>query len=185
MELIAKIKINKKVGKDMKTDIEKYVNSKLEEFEKELDKKREEFKQDLKEEIAWMSRPKSIWDLKSVDGDRYYYISLEGGIGEGVFNTIRDSWIRSKGDAFLTREEAEFELERRKVEAVMRKYSSPYVEDEENYCILYLHDEKRVDIGYYSVTDYGIPHFKTEEIAQKVIDEIGRDRLKKHWFGVE
>lgn len=128
---------------------------------------------------------KTIWDLKIENSKEYYHLNWEGGVVRGAFNHNIDKQAREIGNAFLTKEEAEFELERRKVEAVMRKYSSPYVEDEENYCILYLHDEKRVDIGYYSVTDYGIPHFKTEEIAQKVIDEIGRDRLKKHWFGVE
>lgn len=171
----------------MKTDIEKYVNSKLEEFEKEMNKKREEFEQDLKEEIARMSRPKSIWDLKAVDGDRYYYISLEGGIGEGVFNTIRDSWIRSKGDAFLTREEAEFELERRKIEAVMKRYSRPFDEDKINYFIECNHHSngKTIGINYYYSTDYGTPCFESKEIVRKVVDEIGEDRLKKYWFGIK
>lgn len=183
--LIAKIKINKKAGKDMKTDIEKYVNSKLEEFEKELNKKREEFEQDLKEEIAWMSRPKSIWDLKAVDGDRYYYISLEGGIGEGVFNTIRDEWIRSKGDAFLTREEAEFELERRKIETIMRKYSRPFEYDEDNYHLKYFCRSGSICILNSWEFNDGLLYFESKEIARKVIDEIGRDRLKKYWFRVK
>lgn len=30
----------------------------------------------------------------------------------------------------------------------------------------------------------GGPVFASEEIAQKVIDEIGEDRLIKYWFGV-
>lgn len=183
--LIAKIKINKKAGKDMKTDIEKYVNSKLEEFEKEMNKKREEFEQDLKEEIARMSRPKSIWDLKAVDGDRYYYISLEGGIGEGVFNTIRDSWIRSKGDAFLTLEEAEFELERRKIEAVMKRYSRPF---EYKKCNYYMVCDKRYNKIEFLENHYvynGLSYFESTEIARKVVDEIGEDRLKKYWFGIK
>lgn len=165
----------------MKTDIEKYVNSKLEEFEKEMNKKREEFEQDLKEEITWMSRPKSIWDLKAKDGDKYYYISLEGGIGQGVFNTIHDEWIRSKGDAFLTREEAEFELERRKVEAVMRKYSRPFENGGDNYC-LHFYNCILISAGYNVAYNYGVPCFETKEIALKVIDEIGEDRLIKYWF---
>lgn len=169
----------------MKTDIEKYVNSKLEEFEKELDKKREEFKQDLKEEIAWMSRPKSIWDLKAKDGDKYYYISLEGGIGQGVFNTIHDEWIRSKGDAFLTREEAEFELERRKIEAIMKKYSRPFKYKKCNYYMVY---DKRCNKIEFLENHYvynGLSYFESEKIAQKVIDEIGKDRLIEYWFMVK
>ena len=130
-------------------------------------------------------KPKSVWDLKAVDGDRYYYISLEGGIGEDVFNTIRDSWIRSKGDAFLTREEAEFELERRKIEAIIRKHSKPFEAGKPNYALVYNHSSKTTIVDYYRFMDYSSPCFESEEIAQKVIDEIGKERLEKYWFGVK
>ena len=43
-------------------------------------------------------------------------------------------------------------------------------------------DKAIIDI-YYSVSD-GIPYFESEEIALKVIDEIGKDKLKKYWFRV-
>ena len=32
--------------------------------------------------------------------------------------------------------------------------------------------------------DLGVPVFASSEVAQKAIDEIGGDRLKKYWFGV-
>lgn len=137
-----------------------------------------------KVEVEQKPKPKTIWDLKKEDGERYYYITLYGGVCDGIFNTGYDEDARGGGNAFLTREEAEFELERRKIEAVMRKYSKPYEAGENNYCILYFHDLKTVDVSYYSVTDYGTLYFKAEEIAEKVIDEIGEDRLKKYWFGV-
>ena len=31
----------------------------------------------------------------------------------------------------------------------------------------------------------GVPFFASSEVAQKVIDEIGEDRLIKYWFRVE
>lgn len=145
--------------------------------------------EDIKELIVKKAeaeqKPKTIWDLDVVNEEEYYYITEDGKIETTYFDSFYDEKIRSLGNVFLTKVEAEFELERRKIEAVMRKYSKPYKADEDNYCILYFHDLKRVDVSYYSVTDYGILYFKSEEIAEKVIDEIGEDRLKKYWFRVK
>ena len=138
-----------------------------------------------KAEVEQKPKPKTIWDFNTNDRDSYYYIDEAGCLrpdrfDEGYFEIRRGDL----GNAFLTEEEAEFEVERRKIEAVMRKYSKPYEADEDNYCILYFHDMERVDVNCYSVTDYGMLYFKAEEIAEKVIDEIGEDRLKKYWFGI-
>lgn len=129
-------------------------------------------------------KPKTIWDFNTNDRNSYYYIDEVGYLrpdwfDEGYFEIRRDL-----GNAFLTEEEAEFELERRKIEAIMRKYSSSFKSGEYDYCIEYYHSNNTLNICCYSVTNYGIPYFKTREIAQKVIGEIGEDRLKKYWFGV-
>ena len=85
----------------------------------------------------------------------------------------------------MTREEAEFELERRKIEAIMKKYSRPFKYDEYNYYIEYYQNDNKLDISFYNTIRNGVPYFESEEIAQKVIDEIGEDRLIKYWFGVK
>lgn len=157
----------------MNNDIRKLINDNWDEI-KELIAKKAEAEQ----------KPKTIWDLKAKDGDEYYYISFYGGVCQGVFNTIRDEWVRSKGDAFLTEEEAEFELERRKIEVVIRKYSRPFKLNEGNYVIKHNVTFEMVEIGLFETTDYGIPYFESKEIAQKVIDEIGEERLIEYWFGV-
>lgn len=152
-----------------------------------IDDNWDEIKELIIEKVEVEQKPKlkTIWDLDTVNRvEEYYYITEDGKIETTYFDSFYDEKIRSLGNAFLTKVEAEFELERRKIEAVMRKYSKPYKADEDNYCILYFHDLKRVDVSYYSVTDYGILYFKAEEIAEKVIDEIGEDRLKKYWFGI-
>ena len=138
-----------------------------------------------KAEAEAEQKPKSIWDLDMKDGERYYYLSSNGVIGQGIFNTCYDKGIRALGNTFLTREEAEFELERRKIEAIMRKYSSPFKYGDENWYIAYYHDEKDFSVTAYLAVDYGIPYFESAEIAEKVIDEIGQDRLKKYWFRVK
>lgn len=145
--------------------------------------------EDIKELIIGKAeaeqKPKTVWDLDIEGGGEYYYVDSNGGVGLSYFDSIYDEQTREIRNAFLTREEAEFELERRKIETIMRKYSRPYETKEDNWYIEYFRDDKIVEINYCLVTDYGIPCFESEEIAQKVIDEIGEDRLKKYWFGVK
>ena len=163
----------------MNNDIKKYIDEKTEEFKKELN---EEVKQMIKE--ANQGQVKSIWDLKISNGEKYYRLYSDGDIEQMGFDTDYDEQARDMGNAFLTKEEAEFELERRKIEAVMMKYSGPFKNGGNNYC-LYLHDCESIRVGTLWAFNSGIPCFESEEIAQKAIDEIGGDRLKKYWFGVK
>ena len=145
--------------------------------------------EDIKELIIGKAeaeqKPKTIWGLKKEDGKEYYVLWADGSAGRLIFNSQDDEVLREIGNVFLTKEEAEFELERRKIEVIMRKYSKPFEKGKRNYYIYYdyARDKILIDI-YYSVSD-GIPYFESEKIAQKAIDEIGEDRLKKYCFGVE
>lgn len=161
-------------------DIEKYVIERTETFKKELNK---EVKQMIKE--ANQGQVKSIWDLKTKDGEEYYRLNGNGDIVKCNFNTKYDEDARNIGNAFLTKEEAEFVRERRRVEVVMRKYSKPFKFNKHNYYLVYNHYNKSVNIESYGVFNCGVSCFETKEIAQQVIDKIGEDRLKKYWFGVE
>lgn len=53
-----------------------------------------------------------------------------------------------------------------------------------NYVLVYNHSSKTTVVDCYGFMDCSSPCFESEEIAQKVINEIGEDRLKKYWFGV-
>lgn len=161
-------------------DIKKYVIERTEAFKKELN---EEVKQMIKE--ANQGQVKSIWDLKIADGEKYYRLDGEGDVDIEDFNTKYDEQARDIGNAFLTREEAEFEVKRRKIEAIIRKYSRPFKYEERNYYIEYQYDRDILVIGVYHYINMGSPYFESEEIARKVIEEIGEDRLKKYWFRVE
>lgn len=161
-------------------DIKKYVIERTEEFKKELN---EEVKQMIKE--ADQGQVKSIWDLKKADRETYYRIYGDGDIYKLFFSSDNDEQARDIGNAFLTREEADFELERRKIEAIMRKYSRPFEDGKTNYFLVCNRGGKTAEIDYYWSIDCGVPYFESEEIAQKVIDEIGEDRLIKHWFRIK
>ena len=160
-----------------------------EKIEQYISEKVENLKDEPKKEVEEMvtneaNKTKTIWDFNTNDRDSYYYIDEAGYLrpdwfDEGYFEIRRDL-----GNAFLTEEEAEFELERRKIEAILRKYSRPFKYDEYNYHIEYYHDDNTLCIGVYRCVSVGTPCFETKKIARKVIDEIGKDRLKKYWFGV-
>lgn len=161
-------------------DIKKYVIERTEAFKKELN---EEVKQMIKE--ANQDQVKSIWDLKTKDEEEYYRLYHNGAIILCAFSSSIDRLFRYLGNAFLTKEEAEFELERRKIEAIMRKYSKSFKLDSNNYCLVYSCYRNSIIIEKCGILNWGVPCFESEETAEKVINEIGEDRLKKYWFGVK
>lgn len=161
-----------------KTDIERIVDERLAEMRKQMI-------EELQGQVESEDRLKTIWDLNIEDGEEYYALWADGDINTNDFTSHLDEQKRDMGNAFLTKGEAEFERERRKVETIMKKYSRPFKAGEDNYCILYFHDDKKVDVGSYLFTDYGMPCFESKEAIENVIDEVGEDRLKTYWFGIE
>lgn len=130
-------------------------------------------------------KPKSIWDLDIAGGKEYYILWTDGHIDTDFFTSCLDETKRNIGNAFLTKEEAEFELERRKIEAIMRKYSRPFKYEEDNYHLKYFYRSGSICILNSWEFNDGLLYFESKEIARKVIDEIGIDRLKKYWFRVK
>ena len=135
-------------------------------------------------------KPKTVWDLKY--GDEYYYIDYYGEI-KSVVNECCDEDVNiiEIGNAFLTEEEALFEVERRKCEAIMLKYGTRDMMSlgdkyTKKYYIQYDYDVNKIMIfKHYSIGIQGVINFKTEELAQKAIEEVGEDRLKKYVFNVK
>ena len=137
-----------------------------------------------KAEAEQKLKPKTIWDFNTNDRDSYYYIDGAGYLRSDWFDEGYFEIRRDLGNAFLTVEEARFELERRKVEAILRKYSRPFKSGEFNCMVKYDTDNNMVFTSVARFHDLGVPFFASNEVAQKVIDEIGEDSLIKYWFGV-
>ncbi|SFE89936.1 hypothetical protein [Peptostreptococcus sp. D1] len=155
----------------MNKEIEKYINDEVQKFRKELTSKVDAM---LEKE----NQPKTVWDIERED---VYYVIYPRGIEYFVFHGEDfDNSVRDMGNMFLTQEEAEFELERRKIEAVMKKFSVPFESEKCNWIISYDHFNNTVDVTYWCNDDYGVYYFETREIARKVIDEVGEDRLLKY-----
>lgn len=131
-------------------------------------------------------KPKTVWDLK--DGDKYYLISHYGKVKRITWNDDEFDLRRRECDnAFLTEEEAQFEQERRKCEAIMLKYGRrTFKPIDFNYLIQFDTDDKQAFVDCWRLNQFqGSIYFDTEELAQKAIDEIGEERLKKYVFQVE
>ena len=142
--------------------------------------------EDKLKELLVRPKPETAWDLK--DGDEYLAIDTISNINYVTWNG--DAWdlrIRETGSAFLTKEEAEFELERRKCEAIMLKYGRrTFKYSKDNYLLRINNNDEKVEVGFWSIYQFqGSIYFDTEELAKRAIDEIGEERLKKYVFRVE
>jgi len=144
----------------------------------------DEIKELIAQKAEAEQNPKSIWDLETKGGREYYRIEASGGIEESYFEATYDEYVREVGNAFLTREEAEFEVERRKIEAILRKYSRSFKSGEYNYVVVCDTENNMILVRVAQFHNSGGPVFANKEVAEKVIDEIGKNRLKKYWFGV-
>lgn len=138
-------------------------------------------------ELLVKPEPKTVWDLK--DGDKFYLISHYGKVERITWNDDEfDLRRREYGNAFLTREEAEFELECRKCEAIMLKYGRrTFKPGKNNYYIDFVHYHGNVIYISHNCKTHsqGSIYFDNKELAWKAIHELGTERLKKYVFRVE
>lgn len=130
--------------------------------------------------------PKTVWNLKN--NDRYWSISSYADVYNKTWkNVVVDNWRRNIGNCFLTKEDAEFEVMRRKVETTLLKCGRREFKNKDyNFYIVYDHDESLVGIlndtfRQYSNTIY----FDTKELCQKAIIAAGEENIKKYIFGVK
>ena len=136
-------------------------------------------------------KPKTVWDLK--ENDEFYCIGFDGSINKTSYHKdfITDKEILEIGNAFLTKEEAKHEVERRKCEAILLKYGTRDMRsfgdiNIRKYFIVYNNYYHEISISFnQSVSSQGTIYFESEELAQKAIEEVGEDRLKKYVFNVK
>ncbi|AXY81144.1 hypothetical protein AVP_28 [Aerococcus phage vB_AviM_AVP] len=120
------------------------------------------------------------------DGDKYWLIEETLGVSRYAWaGDDFDNKLLSVGNVFRTKEQAEFAVEKLKVEAELRKYSRPFKNGWDNYNII-LTDNESVNTAYWSgVQSQGSIHFESRDKAQQAIESVGEDRIKKYIFGVE
>lgn len=167
----------------------------IEEFVKEVCKKSENLKNtitEFNEKLKEMQRENNECSVEVEEwpqiNDEYYAINDFGIINRWNYREeVADFYAFEIGNAFKTWEEAEFELERRKVITELKKYSNTYNPKVNNFCICYSYDED--DFGIYleplDEPDIGAHYFESEKMAEKAMKEVGEERIKKYLFGVE
>lgn len=137
-----------------------------------------------------VKRPKTIYDLKV--GDRYYCLDAIGGAFQSIwYDEKKDKNRLSIGNVFLTKEEAEFAIERLKVIAELKKYAKEFSDEEwltraiRKHYIAFDYEDHVINIGYVCFTKVSDIYFESEEKAKEVIKWVGEDRVKKYYLGVK
>lgn len=147
----------------------------------------EEEREQLMKLIEKSNRSESkVWKPECYE--KYWTIS-------GYSNVFSSSWDNGDidngryaiGNCFKTKEEAEFALEKRRVEVELRRFAEENNEcdtDVMGYFISYNLDLKITVDQIYGVRLKSI-YFSSKEVAEKAIKTIGEERLKKYYFGIE
>lgn len=138
---------------------------------------------------TYIDKPKTVWDLK--ERDDCYSLTICGNVHHGFWDGSSSSIaIRDTGGIFLTKEEAQYEIERRKVETEMLRLGGrrEFKKGEDNYYI-FCDFSSQYDVRIYKEKDgsfgKGMIYFDSIKEVMNAIDSIGVDRIKKYYFGVD
>ena len=119
--------------------------------------------------------------------ENYWYINSAGHVFlEFWGNTSSEHKMYEIGNVFKTKEEAEFEVERRKVLHELRMMGRPFKENAKNWVVsLDIYNNISATYSVFSRYIYGDYYFDTEDEALEAVEKIGADRIKKYLFGIE
>lgn len=138
----------------------------------------------------YSGKSETVWDLK--EDDTYYLIDCDGEVMYTEWYDIcLDNDCREIGNVFLTREEAECEIERRKVETEMLRLGGrrEFRNGENNYYIVCDFDSSHFAIRVFNDNiecfAKGMIYFDSAKECRNAIETIGEDRIKKYIFGVD
>ena len=141
------------------------------------------------ESLEWVNiklgkpNPKTVWDFE--EGDLHVWIGCSHvhEVPSVWLNNRLDQEAREIGNVFLTREDAEKDVERRKVETLLLKYGGHrWARKDVNYRLGLQYNMVVICKDMYPLQ--GAIYFDIEQEAQKAIDEIGEERIKKALFEV-
>ena len=120
-------------------------------------------------------------------GKNYWYVDDDAEVTDSEWDGGDWDQVRmSVGNVFKTKEQAEFVVEKLKVEAELRKFSRPFKYGDWNFEIIWNNHENNIELdwsGY--VVRQSVIYFESGEIAEKAIEAVGKERIKKYIFGVE
>ena len=124
------------------------------------------------------------------EGDYYYFLTSNDYIDDYIeeehwYGDEVDRFHYDVGNCFRTKEEAERYSEHLKVCAELRRMADGNVGDGHWHEIVYNAQFDVITTCEHINYGFAPYNFATKDSAQKAIDTIGEERLKKYWFRVE
>lgn len=120
----------------------------------------------------------------------YYIVDNDGTITSCVWldnNFDRRRW--KLGNVFLTKQEAEFAREKRKVEVELERYAKEHngpIRSDSFYLLYNNEDGGKLDYDVWSVCKpQGGVQFASKQLVFDAIEAVGKERILKYIFGVE
>ena len=141
----------------------------------------------LKERIAELEEQAKEEKEFPQEDDVFCFINTFGKPVESTWGeSITNRQLIEIGNMFRTKEQAEFAVEKLKVEAELRKFSRPFEYGKFNYYLFLNIKSDSLDTQFTSYCPpQGAIYFESEEKAQQAIEAVGAERIKKYIFGVE
>ena len=134
-----------------------------------------------------IEKSKTVWDLE--EGEECYSLTICGNVLHGFWDGSSSSIeIRDTGGIFLTKEEAQYEIERRKVETEMLHLGGrrEFKNGENNYYIVCDFDSSHFAICIFNNKSDGFApmtiYFDSAKECKNAIKTIGEDRIKRYIF---
>lgn len=139
-----------------------------------------------------IEKKNEVW--KPNEGDTYYCVSYYGQVNDNIYIPTVGSEHYRLGNCFKTREKAEFALEKQRLITEIKRYIAENDPDKLDLC-------NPIQPKYYLIYNYITKEFATLNSTsygswnniyfsayfnwKKMLNDIGRDRIKKYLFGVE
>ncbi|MHB0809291.1 MAG: hypothetical protein ACYCDV_07990 [Facklamia hominis] len=157
----------------------------IEEVKNEYLKQLEELKAKIEELYGSEDETDNRW--KPNVGEECWRVSVGGDVYRLEWDNDKfDNNIFNHTDIFPTEEEAYLDKGRKQIRRELMKYGKDFESGGDNWTFNYNYRDKI--IGYwnskYSCHPFAI-YFESKEIAEKAVEEVGADRIKKYLFGVK
>ena len=120
-------------------------------------------------------------------GDKYWYIDTTGDVHDENWECFSfEKATLEIGNVFSTKEQAEFAVEKLKVEAELRSLSDSWDLEKTQYTFSFNWEVGEFEIDYPDYNQYpGSYYFDSLDSWEQAIESVGEDRIKKYIFGVE
>lgn len=153
---------------------------------KSIDEKIKELQEEFNSKIKRLREELSDKDKPFKTEDRLYSIDRKGAVDFWYFNNDDiDSAAMAIGNAFKTREEAEYKVERLKVIAELERFSCPFDAGKANYHLCYYHEKWELGVDWSYLMQHNNIYFESKKKAWEAINSVGEDRIKKYYLRIE